>query len=53
MLLTMAQVSVLCLACLVGPAFAADWKRLKELPEDVSKSEVMIEYTDGSLLIVS
>ena len=38
----------LCLVFIVGPAVAADWSRLNELPVPVSNSEVVVQYTDGS-----
>lgn len=39
----------LCVTFSVGPATSADWTLLRELPEAVSKSEVVIELESGAL----
>ena len=45
----MIKALVLCLAFLVGPVGAAEWERIEKLPDAVADSEVVLQYTDGSL----
>ena len=45
----MIKTLVVCLVLLVVPVGATEWERIEKLPDAVANSEVVLQYTDGSL----